>query len=69
LQIFGDFLGFNPHLHILVSDGCFCQNGIFFASPININTKELEPLFRHKLLSILKKKRLIIEKTIELISS
>jgi len=47
----------------------FAQNGIFFASPININTEELEPLFRHKLLSILKKKRLTIEKTIELISS
>ncbi|MBM3701951.1 MAG: hypothetical protein FJW63_02975 [Actinobacteria bacterium] len=41
LQIFGNFLGFNPHLHILVSDGCFCQNGIFFALPININTEEL----------------------------
>jgi PEP-utilising enzyme, PEP-binding domain/Putative transposase len=21
---FGDFLGFNPHCHILVTDGCFC---------------------------------------------
>ncbi|MBN1850912.1 MAG: transposase [Deltaproteobacteria bacterium] len=23
IQTFGDFLGFNPHLHILCSDGCF----------------------------------------------
>ena len=22
-QTFGDFLGFNPHTHILVTDGCF----------------------------------------------
>ena len=24
IQTFGDFLGFNPHCHILVRDGCFC---------------------------------------------
>ncbi|MDI9569908.1 MAG: transposase [Pseudomonadota bacterium] len=23
MQTFGDFLGFNPHCHILVTDGCF----------------------------------------------
>jgi hypothetical protein len=23
IQTFGDFLGFNPHCHILVTDGCF----------------------------------------------
>jgi Putative transposase. len=23
VQTFGDFLGFNPHCHILVTDGCF----------------------------------------------
>ena len=23
MQTFGDFLGFNPHTHILVTDGCF----------------------------------------------
>jgi hypothetical protein len=23
VQTFGDFLGFNPHTHILVTDGCF----------------------------------------------
>jgi len=22
IQTFGDFLGFNPHTHILISDGC-----------------------------------------------
>ena len=24
VQTFGDFLGFNPYCHILVTDGCFC---------------------------------------------
>jgi hypothetical protein len=33
IQSFGDFLGFHPHLHILVSDGCFHANGIFSVSP------------------------------------
>ncbi|MFC1816886.1 transposase [Thermodesulfobacteriota bacterium] len=33
IQSFGDFLGFNPHLHILISDGCFHENGMFSVSP------------------------------------
>ena len=41
IQTFGDFpLGFHPHLHILVSDGCFHANGIFSVSPA-IDTKAL----------------------------
>ncbi len=44
IQTFGDFLGFNPHLHILASDGCFGEDGMFYASPVKINVEELEPL-------------------------
>ncbi len=29
IQSFGDFLGFNPHLHILGTDGCFYGDGMF----------------------------------------
>jgi hypothetical protein len=29
IQTFGDFLGFNPHLHVLCSDGCFYGEGMF----------------------------------------
>ena len=29
IQSFGDFLGFNPYLHVLISDGCFHENGRF----------------------------------------
>jgi hypothetical protein len=28
IQSFGDFLGFNPPCHILVTDGCFYGNGM-----------------------------------------
>jgi hypothetical protein len=27
IQTFGDFLGFNPHCHVLVTDGCFYGRG------------------------------------------
>jgi hypothetical protein len=29
IQSFGDFLGFNSHLHVLTSDGCFYGQGMF----------------------------------------
>jgi hypothetical protein len=30
----GDFLGFNTHAHILVTDGCFYSNkGMFLVAP------------------------------------
>jgi hypothetical protein len=29
IQSFGDFLGFNSHLHVLASDGCFYGQGMF----------------------------------------
>ena len=27
VQLFGDFQNFNPHLHVLATDGCFYGNG------------------------------------------
>jgi hypothetical protein len=32
IQIFGDLLGFIPHLHILYSNGCFGASGNFLYS-------------------------------------
>ncbi|SNT25509.1 Putative transposase, partial [Anaerovirgula multivorans] len=29
VQTFGEFLNFNPHLHIIASDGCFYNNSEF----------------------------------------
>jgi len=32
-QLFGDFLGFNPHLHVLGTGGCFYGEGMFRVAP------------------------------------
>ena len=34
VHTFGDFFNFNPHLHILSSDGCFHNEGAFILSLI-----------------------------------
>jgi hypothetical protein len=36
MQSFGDFLGFNPHLHILRTDGCF------YVTVARLETKAIE---------------------------
>jgi hypothetical protein len=46
IKTFGDFLGFNTHLHMLACDGCFGTNGMFHALTVNIDAEDLEPLFR-----------------------
>ena len=55
-KTFGDFLGASPHLHILAADGGFGAGGMFYTPHDNINTDKLEPLFRHKVLSMLRRK-------------
>jgi len=53
IQTFENFpQGFYPHLHILVSDGCFHANGMFSVSPA-VDIKALEQIFRHKVLKML----------------
>ncbi len=47
IQLFADFLGFNSHLHVLCSDGCFYGEGMFKVAPC-FETKDLETIFRHK---------------------
>ena len=69
IQTFGDFLGFNPHLHVLCADGCFGKNGMFYAANIDLDAGCLEPLFRHKILSMLKRRGLITDRVIGLILS
>ena len=69
IQTFGDLLGVSPHLHILCADGCFGKNGMFYAANIDLDAGCLEPLFRHKILSMLKKRVLITDRVIGLISS
>ena len=55
IQTFSDFLGFNPHCHIIISDGIFDDHGIFQITPY-CDAHALEELFRHKLLKMLLKK-------------
>jgi hypothetical protein len=53
VQTFGDFPDrFHPHLHILCSDGVFCPRGVFRVAA-KFNLKDLEQLFRHKVLRML----------------
>ncbi len=52
IQSFGDFLGFNPHLHVLCTDGCFYGNGMFRVAP-RFEAKGLEEIFRHKVFRML----------------
>jgi hypothetical protein len=33
VRTFGDFRQFNPHLHIIATDGCFADTGTFMAAP------------------------------------
>ena len=52
IQTFGDFLGFNPHCHVLVTDGCFYGRGMFRVAPA-LDLKKLEAIFRHKVFKML----------------
>ncbi len=75
MQTFGDFLGFNPHCHILVTDGCFygeksmsrALQGIRVAPPLEL--KKLEALFRHNVFKMLLAKGKITRELIAMHSS
>ncbi len=52
IQTFGDFLGFNPHLHVLISEGCFHDSSLLTVAP-RIDTRTMQRLFRHHALRML----------------
>ncbi len=64
IQTFGDLVNFHPHLHCLVTDGCFLPNGWFYVLPV-IDVKKLEGLFRHKVLKLLLKEKRISQEWVE----
>jgi len=66
IQTFGDFLGFNSHLHVLISDGCFHESGMLTVAP-GIDCKILERLFRDQVLRMLLKKDKITRDMIALL--
>jgi hypothetical protein len=53
VHTFGDFVQFNPHLHLIVTDGCFSDNGTFVKGPVP-EPKDLQELFRNEVLKMLK---------------
>jgi len=55
IQTFGDFLGFNPHCHILCTDGCFYGDGMFRVAPL-YDLKKLEKIFQRQILKMLLQK-------------
>jgi hypothetical protein len=74
IQSFGDFLGFNPHCHILVTDGCFYGNGMFRVAPPLELKKLLVPfrvkaIFRHEVFRMLLAKGKISRELIAMLSS
>ena len=69
IQTFGDFLGFNPHCHILMTDGCFYGNkGMFRVAP-PLELKKLEMIFRHKVFRLLLKRGRITEEMVRMLSA
>jgi hypothetical protein len=64
VQSFGDFLGFNSHLHVTATDGCFYGNDSFKACP-RLNPKDLVDLFRYEVFKILKSEGKINDVIIE----
>ena len=64
IQTFGDLVNFHPHLHCLVTDGCFTPNGWFHVLP-EIDVKKLERLFRHKVLKLLIEEKRISEEWVK----
>ena len=69
VQTFGDFLGFNPHCHILVTDGCFYgSRGMFRVAP-PLELKKLEAIFRHKVFRMLLSKRKVTQEMLTMLST
>jgi hypothetical protein len=52
IQMFGDFLGFNPHCHLLCTDGCFDGKNLFRVAP-RFNPKDLKAIFEHHVFRML----------------
>ena len=52
IQTFGDLLGFNPHCHVLCTDGCFDEKALFRVAP-RFGPEGLKAIFEHKVFRML----------------
>jgi hypothetical protein len=65
----GDFLAFNPHCHLLATDGCFYgTRGMLRAAPPH-ELKKIEAFFRHKVFKMLLAKGKISKETVAMLLS
>ena len=64
VHTFGDFLNFNPHIHILATDGCFHGDGAFIKS-LAPEPSQLEEAFQHAVFKMLKAEGKITDAIIE----
>ncbi len=58
VQTFGDYINFNPHLHIIATDGCFYGDGEFMIGRTPI-ASDLEKVFQTEILNMLTEEGLI----------
>ena len=61
-------MGFNPHGHVLITDGSFPETGLFKVAPA-VRLKYLEKIFISKVLTLLLSKGKIIPDHINLLKS
>ena len=64
MQTFGDLQNFNPHLHMIATDGCFSGHGTFHVGKA-LSPQDLEYVFRHEVLKMLKSEGKIGDAVIE----
>jgi hypothetical protein len=67
-QTFGSLINPHPHVHCLSSRGVWDADGRFLAVPY-VDTAAAETLFRHKTLRFLKRRGLLSDERIELLTS
>ena len=64
VQTYGEHINFNPHLHIIATDGCFDSDGNFIQTNFP-QAADLESLFQHSVFHMLKKEGKITADVIE----
>jgi len=58
IHTFGDYMRCNCHIHALVADGLFTDNGMFYVAP-KVSTRPLEQLFRVRVIRMLVEEELL----------
>lgn len=66
IQTFGDYAKWHPHLHALVADGLFTENGFFYVMP-KVDLRPLAELYRASVLKMLQKEGRIDDTFIKMI--